>query len=880
DSSPWSWDNARAAAVPDPLPHFDTASNPWQADDEPATPDPAPTASAEFERPLTDAPDPDEQQDSMLAPEPIDDTTAPPAEDEDGWDPEAWEAQEAAASLAEVPSRVLPTAATVAPSARILAEPQPVTPDWWAEIESIERAGGSAGHLVTPPAGSVAPVAPSVPPVPAVAAKEPETAYWADLRNASLPPQAEPPASDIPAPADAPPGPWWADMEASDQAAGGNASPAPAFEIPEAAAVLDDAPGAPDAAPPQTAYWADLRDDAMEVAPVETEVLESGPALDHVSVPTHDAETDSVAQPFFTIGRATDSPLDDDPWAEVVQSEADDLHGAATELPPSAGLPAEDDDPWAAFLESREGGRPSAPNATAAWDATFATQSPPAATPDEPGRVADAALGSVAPNAPLDDHEDDPWAAFDVDGAQPDDAPNEPLGEPQEPAGDAWSGVSEFSGFAAPATSPVDGRPEEHDAALTLDLAASLESQVAEAGDDDAYDGPRHDVFARSAGWTPPGIVRRTQPPGAPQDASFEEDDAPEGDVVLQAFERHAAEPQTDEPNWDERVREPAPVAFDELLGDDSEELVAEPDPDGGAQSFARLQGWAPQRTSSRMGNPLDAPWAPEDGSLEGAVYAPGKGPGPAILDEVPPPPPPAWTTGGAGDDGDAAAFARARAKQSRSKTLVRELVETGLLAILVFLAVRASFQNFKVDGTSMYPTLDNGQFLIVNKLVYSEINTKKLSSVLPFVDAGKDGKAAVFHGPERGDIVVLVDPRQPQTDLIKRVIGLPGETLEVADGHVYINDHLLIEPYIKTPWHDNKAKITIPEGDYFVMGDNRDNSLDSRSSQVGFIPRDNIIGKAMVSYWPRSDFGLAPNGSPTLSPTVLAPKSAAEAPR
>ena len=201
----------------------------------------------------------------------------------------------------------------------------------------------------------------------------------------------------------------------------------------------------------------------------------------------------------------------------------------------------------------------------------------------------------------------------------------------------------------------------------------------------------------------------------------------------------------------------------------------------------------------------------------------------------------------------------------ARAKTIVRELVETGLLALLVFLAVRASFQNFKVDGLSMFPTLENGQFLIVNKLVYSEVNVDKLSNFIPFLDAGKSPKRYVFHGPQRGDIIVLQDPRKPDTDLIKRVIGLPGETLEIVNGQVYINGFLLEEPYLK-PWHDNRPKVTIPVGEYFVMGDNRDNSLDSRSPSVGLVPKELIIGKTMLSYWPSEQFGLAPNESPRLT--------------
>jgi signal peptidase I len=240
--------------------------------------------------------------------------------------------------------------------------------------------------------------------------------------------------------------------------------------------------------------------------------------------------------------------------------------------------------------------------------------------------------------------------------------------------------------------------------------------------------------------------------------------------------------------------------------------------------------------------------------------------------DDILPPPP--WSSDGAEGEGRPAAALKGH---SRAKTLARELVETGLLALLVFLAVRASFQNFKVDGTSMTPTLSDGQFLIVNKVVYSQVNVAKLSNFLPFLDPGDQPERNVFHGPERGDIVVLVDPRKPDTDLIKRIIALPGETVEISDGHVYINDHLLEEPYIKTAWHDNKPKQLIPANQYYVLGDNRDNSLDSRSTQVGLVPQDLIIGKAMLSYWPTSKFGLAPNEAGNISAKDGPPHLAAQ---
>ncbi|HET7738769.1 MAG TPA: signal peptidase I, partial [Tepidiformaceae bacterium] len=199
-----------------------------------------------------------------------------------------------------------------------------------------------------------------------------------------------------------------------------------------------------------------------------------------------------------------------------------------------------------------------------------------------------------------------------------------------------------------------------------------------------------------------------------------------------------------------------------------------------------------------------------------------------------------------------------------RAKTLIREIVETGMLALLVFLAVRASFQNFRVEGDSMFPTLHDGEFLIVNKLVYSEIDMEGVSQLVPIVDAQEGETKHVFHGPQRGDIVVFRDPRNPNDDLIKRIIGLPGETIEIRDGRVYVNDLLLDEPYITEEWQDkDHAKILLPENEYYVMGDNRNNSLDSRYPTIGLVREELIIGKALVSYWPRSQFGLAANATP-----------------
>jgi signal peptidase I len=199
--------------------------------------------------------------------------------------------------------------------------------------------------------------------------------------------------------------------------------------------------------------------------------------------------------------------------------------------------------------------------------------------------------------------------------------------------------------------------------------------------------------------------------------------------------------------------------------------------------------------------------------------------------------------------------------------TLIREIVETLLLAILVFLAVRASVQHYRVEGESMSPTLEDGEFLLVNSLVYSEINIEKVADWVPLWDPGPPDVRHVFHGPERGDIIILHPRQRDDRDLVKRVIGVPGDKFEIRNGVVIINGRELIEPYIKEPWRGNLSPVDIQDGEFFVMGDNRNGSLDSRN--FGLVQEDDIVGKAMASWWPRSTWGLAPNEEPKLGDPV-----------
>ena len=157
--------------------------------------------------------------------------------------------------------------------------------------------------------------------------------------------------------------------------------------------------------------------------------------------------------------------------------------------------------------------------------------------------------------------------------------------------------------------------------------------------------------------------------------------------------------------------------------------------------------------------------------------------------------------------------------------------------ALILALVVKTLvLQAFYIPSSSMEDTLDIGDRVLVNKLSYH------------------------MHAVHRGDIVVFKRPKaesDPRVkDLIKRVIGMPGETIEGRDGHVFVDGRELHESYIKTGTDTNNlGKVTIPPGQYFVLGDNRTNSKDSRS--FGPIPRSLIVGRAFIRVWPLSSLGL-----------------------
>jgi signal peptidase I len=202
-------------------------------------------------------------------------------------------------------------------------------------------------------------------------------------------------------------------------------------------------------------------------------------------------------------------------------------------------------------------------------------------------------------------------------------------------------------------------------------------------------------------------------------------------------------------------------------------------------------------------------------------------------------------------------------------KSTVRDVLETLILTVLIFLVVRSVVQNFKVEGRSMEPTLHNGQYLIINKAIYWRTDGRLVARLAPGAEASSGAAAPqdkyLFHSPERGDVIVFRYPKDPTRDFIKRVIAVPGDVVEIRTGTVYINGQPTKETYTADVPHYSYPAEKVPAGNYFVLGDNRNNSSDSHV--WGLVPESYIIGKAWLSYWPTSTWGLVSDMSEALAP-------------
>jgi signal peptidase I len=176
--------------------------------------------------------------------------------------------------------------------------------------------------------------------------------------------------------------------------------------------------------------------------------------------------------------------------------------------------------------------------------------------------------------------------------------------------------------------------------------------------------------------------------------------------------------------------------------------------------------------------------------------------------------------------------------KETATKSFAKEVLQTLLLTAVIFFGTRLAVQNYRVEGSSMYSTLHHSEFVLVNKLAYMRSE------------------------PQHGDIIVFNYPNDPSEQFVKRIIAVPGDSIEIRQGSVYVNGEKIIEPYIDRgaqlagfAERDELPPQTVPSGAYFVMGDNRRGSRDSR--EWGFLERKFIVGKVWLAYWPPPDFGI-----------------------
>ena len=170
--------------------------------------------------------------------------------------------------------------------------------------------------------------------------------------------------------------------------------------------------------------------------------------------------------------------------------------------------------------------------------------------------------------------------------------------------------------------------------------------------------------------------------------------------------------------------------------------------------------------------------------------------------------------------------------KDKKEETTWQDTVSDWLISIIVAVVLAFCIRTFIVEpylvsGPSMMPTLENRERLLVNKFIY------------------------YTRSPQKGEVIVFKYPSDTSRDFIKRVIATGGDTIEIIDGHTFVNGKEIAEPYIREPFHTNYRRTVVPEGHIFVMGDNRNNSEDSRFKDVGFVEHRLVKGKASVIFWP-----------------------------
>ena len=195
---------------------------------------------------------------------------------------------------------------------------------------------------------------------------------------------------------------------------------------------------------------------------------------------------------------------------------------------------------------------------------------------------------------------------------------------------------------------------------------------------------------------------------------------------------------------------------------------------------------------------------------------------------------------------------------QTASTTAVAvagEMVQTIVLAVILFLLIRNFIQNYRVENISMEPNLHEGQFLVINRFAYCPGFHLDISPLNVHVE-----RTWCLWQPKRGDVIVFHYPPDPTKDYIKRVIGLPGDKIEVRNGRVYVNGDMMSEPFGPNPGVYNAPTALLGPDELYVMGDNRPASSDSRS--WGSVPMKDVVGRAWLRYWPPEKWSIIPQWS------------------
>ena len=181
-------------------------------------------------------------------------------------------------------------------------------------------------------------------------------------------------------------------------------------------------------------------------------------------------------------------------------------------------------------------------------------------------------------------------------------------------------------------------------------------------------------------------------------------------------------------------------------------------------------------------------------------------------------------------------------------RLIIKEIAETFTIVMLIFLALQITVRTYQVEGYSMAPTMDHTDYVLVNKIVYTKLEKNVWSNFLPFGDMESQEVMFPFHSPQRGEIVIFKYPQDESREFVKRVVGIPGDMVEIKKGFVYLNSEKITEKYVSYRDNDSTRKFKVGPLSYFVLGDNRISSNDSRD--WGVVPAKNIVGKPWFTLW------------------------------